>query len=84
MLGTPVKTVDDAKLAAKKLHDMGCRDVIVTLGEMGCVVIEGSTSNVTHLPAPKVEALDTTVYNIFSVSTGAFVLLSSYTPTNNV
>ncbi|XP_060552419.1 ribokinase-like isoform X1 [Ruditapes philippinarum] len=60
LLGIPVKTIDDAKLAARKLHDVGCRDVIVTLGEMGCVVMEGNTSNVVHLPAPKVEALDTT------------------------
>ncbi|XP_045163460.2 ribokinase-like [Mercenaria mercenaria] len=60
LIGSPVKTVEDAKGAAKKLHDLGCCDVIVTLGEIGCVVLEGKTTDVIHLPAPKVEALDTT------------------------
>lgn len=60
LTGIPVKTVDDAKSAAKKLCEMGCRNVIVTLGEMGCVVLENKSNDVVHIPATKVEPLDTT------------------------
>lgn len=40
--GIPVKDAADAALAAQKLHSMGIRWVIITLGELGAYVSNGS------------------------------------------
>ena len=45
-------------LAAKKLKDMGARNIVITLGSKGSAVIVGN--NITLLPARKVKAVDTT------------------------
>lgn len=50
---------EDIPLLAQKLHDLGARNVVVTLGEKG---VYGSFSDgqQRHLPARKVQAVDTT------------------------
>lgn len=50
---------DDIPLLAQKLHDLGARNVVVTLGEKG---VYGSFADgqQRHLPARKVQAVDTT------------------------
>lgn len=45
-------------LAAKKLKDMGARNIVFTLGNVGSAVIVGN--NITLIPARKVKAVDTT------------------------
>ncbi|MCO4856546.1 ribokinase [Herbaspirillum sp. WGmk3] len=50
---------EDIPLLAQKLHDLGARNVVVTLGEKG---VYGSFADgqQRHLPARKVQAIDTT------------------------
>ncbi|MCP3653923.1 ribokinase [Herbaspirillum sp.] len=50
---------EDIPLLAQKLHDLGARNVVVTLGEKG---VYGSFADgqQRHLPARKVQAVDTT------------------------
>ena len=50
---------DDIALLAERLHALGSRNVVVTLGEKG---VYGSFADgrKRHLPARKVEAVDTT------------------------
>lgn len=54
----PVDTVDDAAAAAGSLRQRGAMSVVVTMGEDGCLVV--SSEGVEHLPAPSVQAVDTT------------------------
>ncbi|MDR3711917.1 MAG: ribokinase [Puia sp.] len=58
LTGIPVVDADTALLAAKALSVKGIGTVIITLGKKGALVWDGRTSAV--LPAPKVEAVDTT------------------------
>lgn len=44
--------------AAEELRDRGIRSVVVTLGSAGSIVVE--PSEVRHVPAPRVTAVDTT------------------------
>jgi ribokinase len=55
-----VALVDDKSLVkgAKALHSMGVRTVVITLGERGAFLAEGGIFE--HIPAFKVEAIDTT------------------------
>ncbi|ADJ63796.1 ribokinase [Herbaspirillum seropedicae] len=50
---------EDIPMLARKLHDLGARNVVVTLGEKG---VYGSFADgqQRHLPARKVQAVDTT------------------------
>lgn len=48
---------DDRQTAIRKLQDMGCRTIVVTLGGDGALLIEGQTQN--HLKAYTVKAVDT-------------------------
>ncbi|CAF2106016.1 unnamed protein product [Rotaria magnacalcarata] len=41
LCGFNVETIDDAKEACKKLHELGCRIVIITMGSQGAVVSNG-------------------------------------------
>ena len=56
---------EDAKIVARKLQAMGAATVIMKLGDQGCLLVE--SGNATLIPAPKVNAIDTTaagdVYN---------------------
>jgi ribokinase len=62
LVGMPVKTVDDAVQAARRLLGFGVRRVAVTLGNKGALVMEGEGPNAglpTHIPPYKVQAVDT-------------------------
>ncbi len=57
--GVNVRTVEDAGLAAEVLKGRGAGAVIVTLGEKGSLVLDG-TGRHTFIPAYKVDVVDTT------------------------
>lgn len=56
--GMPVTTVDEAKVAAGSLVDRGLKQVIVTLGENGSLLV--TKDHVQHIPGMSVNAKDTT------------------------
>jgi ribokinase len=56
--GIKVTDITSAKLAAAAIRDKGVKNVIVTLGQDGALVL--SEGEYTHVPAHKVEAVDTT------------------------
>jgi len=58
LLGSEVEGVDGAIAAAPKLLSLGPRSVVITVGEAGAVVASGESTE--HLPAPKVDVVDTT------------------------
>jgi ribokinase len=53
-----VKDLGDPLLAAKKLKALGPRGVVLKLGEAGAVLLDGEVP--VHIPARKVQAVDTT------------------------
>lgn len=56
--GTDVVTADDVPVAMERLHSMGIKNVIITLGSKGAYAsVEGS---IMKVEAVKVEAVDTT------------------------
>lgn len=56
--GTEIATTDDVPVAMERLHSMGIKNVIITLGSKGaCASVEG---NMVHVEAEKVKAVDTT------------------------
>ena len=58
LTGIKVETQDDAEKAARALREKGVRTVIITLGSRGAFVL--SDSFVGLVPAPQVDAVDTT------------------------
>jgi ribokinase len=58
LLGSEVEGVDGALSAAPELLSLGPRSAVVTVGEAGAVFAEGESSR--HIPAPKVDVVDTT------------------------
>ena len=59
LLGVPkVDGVEGALDAAPKLLSLGPRSAVITVGENGAVFSDGGAAE--HLPAPKVEVVDTT------------------------
>ena len=58
LTGIPVTDIDSATKAARTLQSRGVQTVIITLGKNGALVHNNTTS--IHLPAPPVEAVDTT------------------------
>jgi ribokinase len=58
LCGVAVAGVDDALQAARRIAGMGPRSVVVTLGASGAVL--ASPEGELHVPAPRVEVLDTT------------------------
>eukprot|EP01086_Lenisia_limosa_P002223 TRINITY_DN1486_c0_g1_i2.p1 TRINITY_DN1486_c0_g1~~TRINITY_DN1486_c0_g1_i2.p1 ORF type:complete len:320 (+),score=60.66 TRINITY_DN1486_c0_g1_i2:68-1027(+) len=52
------ESIEEATRAAKMMLDLGCKKVIVTLGSNGCLVV--TDDEATHVPVPKVQAIDTT------------------------
>ena len=58
LLGDEVEGVDGALSAAPKLLSLGPRSAVITIGEAGAVLADGEA--VKHLPAPKVDVVDTT------------------------
>jgi len=57
--GAKVSGADDAVPAAGRLLEAGVRQVVVTLGDKGCVWV-GREGEPVHVPAFKVQAVDTT------------------------
>lgn len=58
LTGIKVTDIETAKQAARKLQQKGIKTVIITLGSNGAVVLHENIY--THIPAPAVEAVDTT------------------------
>jgi ribokinase len=58
LLGSEVEGVDGALSAAPELLSLGPRSAVITVGEAGAVFADGESTG--HLPAPKVEVVDTT------------------------
>ncbi len=58
LTGLPTANIDQAAAAAQALRDLGNGDVIVTLGELGCLVA-GRDGRTSLIPAPEVKAVDT-------------------------
>ncbi|GAB6277539.1 MAG: hypothetical protein SAMD01599839_20790 [Rectinema sp.] len=57
--GVKVVTVDDAKKAARILQSKGAKNIIITLGEKGALILDHE-DNFLHVPSFKVNAVDTT------------------------
>ncbi|CAH1263239.1 RBKS [Branchiostoma lanceolatum] len=60
LTGLPVTTVEEAEKAADVLLDKGCKKVIITLGEKGCLCKSSKSEKGIHVPARKVSPVDTT------------------------
>ncbi len=58
LLGNEVGGVDEALSAAPELLSLGPRSAVITVGEDGAVFANGDSTG--HLPAPKVDVVDTT------------------------
>lgn len=56
--GIAVTSVDSARQAAESIHRQGVKNVVVTMGKMGAVILEDGKFHA--IPAPVVEAVDTT------------------------
>lgn len=56
--GIEVKDMESARSAAKAIHEMGPRNVIITLGGDGSLLYDGKTY--MHIEAIRVKAVDTT------------------------
>lgn len=56
--GIGIESVKDARMAAEKIMSMGCRAVVITLGDNGVLVMDERTS--CHLPPHGVKVTDTT------------------------
>lgn len=58
LIGRKLKNLKSAKDAAKRFLDRGVGTVVLKLGDEGCLVATGL--GMTHIPARKVKAVDTT------------------------
>ncbi len=58
LLHERVEGVEGALSASPELRELGPKSVVITLGRDGAVFSDGESTN--HLPAPKVDAVDTT------------------------
>ncbi len=56
--GIPIRTVDDARAAARHLMEAGAPAAIITLGERGALVAD--RNGAAHVPAIPVDAVDST------------------------
>ena len=56
--GLSIESIDDAQMAARQLQRRGAKNVAITLGERGTLLLAGDTLH--HIPATKVQAVDTT------------------------
>jgi ribokinase len=63
LTGVPVDSPGGARVAAERLHERGAANVLITLGAQGVFALAAGAhgaTDVTHYPAPRVSALDTT------------------------
>ncbi|GAA4310415.1 ribokinase [Compostibacter hankyongensis] len=56
--GIAVHDVESAEKAARKIHEQGVENVVVTLGSLGAVILQAGEC--LYVPVQKVEAVDTT------------------------
>jgi ribokinase len=56
--GIKVSDIESAKQAATRIRELGVGTVVITMGPDGALVLEGAVF--THVPAPKVQPVDTT------------------------
>jgi ribokinase len=56
--GSPVRSLDDARVCARRLLDGGLRRVIITLGANGALCCDATGDR--HIPPFRVEPVDTT------------------------
>lgn len=59
LVGMPASTPEDAERAARAMQARGATTVIITLGDRGAYVVEGDQPGY-HVPAQRVQAVDTT------------------------
>lgn len=58
LTGIKIESENDAKIVAKKLQEMGVKNIVITLGSKGCYV--KTENEEKFIPSFKVEAVDTT------------------------
>lgn len=58
LTGVHVNNIESAKKAAKSLQLQGAKNIVITLGKLGALIFE--QGNFEIIPAPVVEAVDTT------------------------
>lgn len=58
ILGMKLEDMEDAKAAVLRLHQLGVKHPVITLGVQGCVYVEDGIAR--HLPACVVKAVDST------------------------
>ena len=59
LIGMQVDSVERAEKAAMNLRNRGCRQVAITLGDQGTMLVDNSGAS-HHLPAVPIRAVDTT------------------------
>lgn len=70
--GVTIRTVDDARAAARRLIEAGAPAAIITLGERGALVAD--RNGATHVPALSVNAVDSTGAGDAFIGTLAYFL----------
>jgi ribokinase len=58
LTGMPVETLDQIEKAGRRLREIGCETVIITLGDRGSMLI--NADQILHVPPEKTEVIDTT------------------------
>ena len=68
LTGLPVKSREDAVVAAGQLLEKGCKTAVITLGSEGAMILGRKCPDKPRfVEAPKVQATDTTViFSLFS------------------
>jgi ribokinase len=74
LTGISVSTEGGAVKAANRLVEMGCRSVVMTLGERGCLIVEGGKSPVFVAVPVKVKPVDSSGAGDCFLGTLAFCL----------
>ena len=76
LTGLPVRSPEEAEIAARALLDRGIGTVVVTLGEEGAVVVSGERA--VHYPGKPADAIDTTAAGDSFTAAMAMLLAQKY------